>query len=154
MLAQVVDVDGRHCGVHRTFLRPDGAGKAAVTPDRASLGPIWGGAVRLDPVARELVIGEGIESAASAGRMLQLSAWAALSAGNLASGLKLPPEVRSVIVAADHDLPTRDGKRPGQDAANAAVARWTSEGRQVRILMPNAAGVDFNDLLLRQTRHG
>ena len=33
-------------GVHRTYLRPDRSGKAAVETAKASLGPIAGGAVR------------------------------------------------------------------------------------------------------------
>ena len=35
------------CGVHRTYLRPDGTGKAPVEPAKITLGPIRGGAVRL-----------------------------------------------------------------------------------------------------------
>ena len=50
-----------------------------------------------------LVIGEGIETAASAGRLMGLPSWAAISAGNLAKGLVLPPEVLSVVIAADPD---------------------------------------------------
>ena len=73
MLAQIVDVAGDMTGLHRTYLRSDGAGKADVEPAKASLGVVWGGAIRLhahDP-NRPLVIGEGIESSASAGILLQ-----------------------------------------------------------------------------------
>ena len=140
MVALVVDVAGEARGVHRTYLRRDGTGKATVEPAKASLGPIWTGAIRLDPVAEELVIGEGIETSASAGRLLGLPAWAALSAGNLAKGLALPAAVRAVVIAADPD-------KPGEEAARAAALRWASEGRTVRIARPDAAGRDFNDLL-------
>jgi len=75
------------------------------------------------------VIGEGIETAASAGLLLGLPAWAAMSAGNLAKGLLLPPEVRAVVVAADPD-------RPGRAAADAAAIRWQAEGRRVRTATP------------------
>ena len=145
MIALVSDATGKPIAVHRTFLARDGRGKADVTPSRATLGPYWGGAVHLDPVAPELAIGEGLESSASAGRLLELPAWAALSAGNLAKGLVLPPEVRSVTVAADHD-------GPGREAAHAAAERWRAEGRRARIARPDSAGCDFNDVLLaRQT---
>ncbi len=140
MVAEVLDHAGTFLGVHRTYLCRDGTAKAAVEPNRASLGPIWGGSVRLDPVAPELVVGEGIESSASAGRLMSLPAWAALSAGNLAKGLVLPPEVRNVIIAADHD-------RAGQDAAEAARRRWMAEGRAVRTMLPDRPGADFNDVL-------
>jgi putative DNA primase/helicase len=147
LVALVQNAVGAPIGVHRTYLRHDGSGKAAVEPPRASLGPIWGGAVRLDPLAIELVIGEGIESSASAGRLLGLPAWAALSAANLARGLVLPPDVRSVVIAADNDLPDQRGRRNGQDAARAAWHRWTAEGRRVRIALPRKEGHDFNDAI-------
>ena len=125
------------------YLRADGSGQADVEPQKATLGPIWGGAVRLDPAAPELVIGEGIESSASAGILLGLPAWAATSAGNLARGLVLPPEVLSVTIAADPDP-------PGVKAARDAARRWRCEGRKVRIATPDVPGCDFNDLLMRE----
>ena len=127
--------------VHRTFLARDGR-KANVEPAKASLGPVWGGAIRLQTIDpdKPLSIGEGIETAASAGRLLELPAWAALSAGNMAKALVLPPEVRRVIIATDPD-------DAGRKAARDAWTRWTAEGRKVRIALPDGTG-DFNDLLL------
>lgn len=141
MIALVQDVNGAALAIHRTYLRPDGSSKADVTPEKASLASYFGGAIRLDPVAPELVVGEGIESAASAGRMLGLPAWAAIAANNLESGLVLPVEVRSVVIAADNDA-----NGIGQKAARHAWMRWTAEGRRVRIATPEVAG-DFNDVL-------
>jgi putative DNA primase/helicase len=143
LVALVSDVAGRPMGVHRTYLARDGS-KARVEPPKASLGPVWGDAIRLHPVrtGTPLVIGEGIETSASAGRLMGLPAWAAVSAGNLAKGLVLPPEARSVVIAADPD-------EAGRDAARDAWFRWTAEGRKVQIATPNGLG-DFNDLLLVQ----
>ncbi len=140
MIALVHAIDDRPLGIHRTYVAPDGR-KANVEPAKASLGPIWGGAIRLDPVARELVIGEGIETSASAGKLLGLPAWAAISAGNLARGLVLAPEVRSIIIAADTDP-------PGERAARDAALRWSREGRKVRIARPDRENCDFNDIVL------
>jgi hypothetical protein len=39
-------------GVHCTYLRPDGSGKASVDPVKRFIGPVGGGAVRLAPAAR------------------------------------------------------------------------------------------------------
>ncbi len=139
LVALVVDVTGKPVAVHRTYLAAGGI-KAEMEPPKASKGPVWGGAIRLDPEAPEIVIGEGIESSASAGRLLDLPAWAALSAGNMARGLILPAEVRAVVIAADAD-------GAGQKAAEAAAARWRAEGRCVRIARPDKPGRDFNDLL-------
>ena len=141
MLALVQDVGGASIAMHRTYITRGGR-KADAVPRKASIGPIFGGAIRLDPVAAELVVGEGIETSASAGRLLGLPAWAAIAAGNLAKALQLPAEVRNVVIAADAD-------GPGRKAAQDAAARWRAEGRRVRIATPDVPGLDFNDLLLR-----
>ena len=144
LIALVSDIAGRPLGIHRTYLARDGS-KARVEPAKASLGPVWGGAIRLHPViiGTALVIGEGIESSTSAGRLMGLPAWAAISAGNLAKGLLLPPEARGVVIAADPD-------DAGRDAARSAWLRWKTEGRDVQIATPDREGSDFNDLLLAQ----
>lgn len=147
LVALVASVDGRTVAVHRTFLARDGRGKASVLPDRASLGPVWGGAIRLAEAAPDgaVVIGEGIESAASAGRLLGLPAWAAISAGNLARGLVLPPFVRRVVIAVDPDP-------PGDAAGREASDRWLRAGLAVQLARPTGHG-DFNDLLRARTSH-
>lgn len=139
LIANVQDATGASVGVHRTYLDRDGT-KANVDPPKASLGPIWGAAIRLADAAAELVIGEGLETAASAGLLLGLPAWAAITAGNMAAGLVLPEQVRTVTIAADPDP-------PGRRAAHDAAARWRAEGRAVRIATPDRPGMDFNDLL-------
>jgi putative DNA primase/helicase len=149
MIALVTDVAGAPLAVHRTYLGRDGR-KALIEPAKASLGPVWGGAIRLDAVTPDVpvAIGEGIETSASAGRLMGVPAWAAVSAGNLAQGLVLPPEIRRVIIAADPD-------HPGRNAAREAWRRWKAEGREVQIASPDREGSDFNDLLLaREGRHG
>jgi putative DNA primase/helicase len=146
LIALVTGPDGTPLAVHRTYLAAHGS-KAPVEPSKASLGPVWGGAIILQTLTPEsaLIIAEGIETAASAGLLMGLPAWAALSAGNLAQGLVLPPEAQRIVIAADPD-------RPGRIAARDAWLRWTAEGRSVRIAVPNGAG-DFNDLLRGEVRH-
>ena len=148
MLASIVNAEGEPVAVHRTYLLANGRKRLDVEP-RASLGPSWGGVVRLSaPVSGlPLVIGEGIETSASAGLLMGLPAWAAISAGNLGQGLVLPPDVRRVVIAADPD-------EPGRVAARNAWARWRAEGREARIATPDGDG-DFNDLLrTREAAHG
>ena len=148
MVARVQDAAGETIGVHRTYLRRDGSGKAEVEPAKASLGRIWGGAIRLQPhqPGLALIVGEGIESAASAGIFSGLPAWAAISAGNLGGGLLLPPEVRDVIIAADPD-------DVGEQRAIQAAWRWQREGRTVRIARTRSEW-DWNELLCRTERVG
>ena len=139
MLALMVDHDGTPQAIHRTFLAPDGKGKAPIATPRKTLGMVAGAAVRLAPVADRLVIGEGLETSISAGLMMGAPAWAAISAPNLEFKLKLPTSIKEIIVAADHD-------GPGLKAARAALARWKAEGRSVKIARPQTPGADFNDL--------
>jgi phage/plasmid primase-like uncharacterized protein len=147
MLALLVDKDGKPAAVHRTFLAPGGAGKAPVEPQRMTLVPVRGAAVRLYPAAPRLVIAEGIETSLAAAVILKAPAWAAVSAGNLAETLALPEMVREVVIAVDND-------GPGRRAARQAAARWRAEGRAVRIAMPDRPGTDFNVLLRERARHG
>ena len=102
LIALVQDVTGKRVAAHRTFLSHYGK-KADCDPPNASLGSIGGAAIRLHPVAEEIVIGEGMETAASAGRLLGLPAWAGIAAGNMAHRLALPDQVRRVVIAADAD---------------------------------------------------
>ena len=129
---------------HATFLMPDGRGKAPISPPRKSFGPISGAAVRLAPCRGGdwLVVGEGIETALACMIATGLSAWAALSAGGIAR-LVLPPEARTVVIAADNDV-----SGIGERDARKAAARWLAEGRRVRIAMPPEPGTDFADVLL------
>jgi hypothetical protein len=140
MLARVDGPDDGLVGVHRTYLLRDDRGQWH-RRDRASLGPISGGAVRLGQAAETLITGEGIETVLAVMLATGLPGWAALSTSGL-SGLILPPLVHAVIIAADHD-PSGAGER----AAFGAAARWIGEGRQVRIAMPPKPGADFNDVL-------
>ena len=131
--------EGEPIAIHRTFLSPDGRGKAPIDRQKMLLGPCRGGAVRLGPVSDRLMIAEGIETALSAMQATGQAAWAAMSAPALRS-LDLPPVVREVIVLAD-------GDDAGESAAKTAALRWRREGRLVRIARP-PAGADFNDMLI------
>jgi putative DNA primase/helicase len=146
MVAPIVNVVGEQIAIHKTFLRPDGSGKAGLAKEeqRETCGPMKGGAVRLAPyrAGAELLIGEGIESTLSAMRLFGLPGWAAICAIGI-EALELPDDVRRIVIAADNDL-----SGVGQRAALSACERWATEGRSVRILLPPSPGGDFNDVLL------
>ena len=126
--------------VHRTFLRPDGAGKAPVAPARMTLGPTAGGAVRLAAAGEHLAVTEGIETGLAVLAATGVPTWAALSAGGIRTLLLPPlPLAAQLTVCADHDP-------VGLAAARDAAARWHREGRRVRLAVPPAPGTDFNDL--------
>jgi putative DNA primase/helicase len=136
--------------VHRIYITSDGR-KAAVEPRKASLGSVKGGAIWLSRPTSQLLITEGIEDAMALMTMyqsdLRFAGWsygAAVSAGNLPH-LELPPEVRTVIVAADND-------EAGRRAANEAACRFVREGRDGRVAYPPSGFKDFNDALLAERR--
>lgn len=153
MIALVVStLTGEPVAIHRTYLRRDGTGKASVDPAKASKGPMGGGAIMLHDLrpGAPLVIGEGIESSLSAGRIMGAPAWAAIAAGNMQAIIP-PTEPCEIILAADPD-------EVGQREAWAAAERWRGLGRRVRVATPDATGEDFNDLwrarMAREATHG
>lgn len=128
--------------VHRTFLRPDGSGKAGLDGgDKLMLGGTQGGAVRLSDGHSRLVVAEGIETGLSLACGLldgPATVWAALSTSGL-RGLRLPHRPERLTIAPD-------GDEPGRAAANALAERAHGLGWQVGILDPGT-GRDFNDIL-------
>jgi phage/plasmid primase-like uncharacterized protein len=144
-VARVDNLDGELIGVHRTWLARGTEGIWRRW-DRATLGCIAGGAVRLAAAAETLMIGEGIETALAAMQAMGQPAWAALSTSGMVA-LALPPIVRVVVILADHD---RNGA--GERAARTAAQRWLAEGRRVRIAMPPEPGTDFADMLAGRAR--
>jgi DNA primase len=139
LVAAVTDAHEQLCGIQRTFLNSAGSGKAKVPKPKLSLGGIRGGAVRLAPVAGELVLSEGVEDALTLQQELGVATWAAAGVGNLRT-LELPSVVRSVIIGADRD-------ESGEAGAQAAAERFAAEGRTVRIIRPLDGHKDFNDEL-------
>ena len=147
LIAIVRNAVGEQIAIHRTYLAPDGPGKADVPKPRMMLGSVAGGAVRLGAVGEHGVVGlgEGIETALSVMQACPaLPVWAALSSGNMEQ-VVLPPEITRVVLLADHD-----GEGVGLKVAERAAGRFHAEGRRVWIAHPPDAGDDFNDVLLKQ----
>jgi phage/plasmid primase-like uncharacterized protein len=127
--------------VHRTWLSADGLGKADIDPQKAMLGAVTGGAVRLADGPGLLVVAEGIETALSLTSGLlhaPATVWAALSTSGI-RGLHLPPTASRLTIAPDGDA-------PGREAANALAERAHALGWQVSLL-PAPDGRDWNDIL-------
>jgi putative DNA primase/helicase len=138
MVAGVQNVNGRFAAIHRTWL--DGAQKTVLEPAKAALGPIAGCAVRLsNQLEDKLALAEGIETGLSILQATGIITWVSLGTNNL---VELPDCVRTVIICADND-----SNGAGEKAAREAAARYTKEGRTVRIARPPASFGDFNDCL-------
>jgi hypothetical protein len=136
MIAAVTDLEGTITGAHRTWLAPDGSGKAAVGTPRRAMGNLLGHAVRFGEAGDVLAVGEGIETMLSLRAALpDMPMAAALSAGHLAA-LELPPTLRRLYVA-------RDADAAGDMAVAALSARASTAGIAVLTLSPKLG--DFND---------
>ncbi len=126
--------------MHRTFLRPDGSGKAVVEPAKMLLG--GAGSIRLvDEVTIGLGIAEGIETALS---VVQHAAWSPVWAAGSAAGIEAFPELQGIdalTVFVDSD----DGGA-GLRAGLSCAARWRAAGRQADVWCA-PAGADFFDAL-------
>jgi hypothetical protein len=101
-----------------------------------------------------LVLGEGVETTLAAatrfehkGTLLR-PAWAALTAGNM-STFPMLPGIEALTLLVDHDLPDKNGRCAGQEAAGTCASRWREAEREVTRLMLNTAGTDFNDVVQR-----
>jgi Toprim domain len=158
IVAAISNGDGRMVGCHRTWLKPDGGGKAPLRDPKLSLGAYRGGCIRLwrgaggkplkDAAPGEaIVVSEGIEDGLSVAIAApEFRVVCAVSLSNLGN-LELPPAITEVIVIAQNDP-------VGSQAAKAldrAVQMLLRQGRRVRIARPPAEVKDANDLL-RQTR--
>jgi putative DNA primase/helicase len=138
MVAAIEDLDGSIVGIHRTFLKPDGTGKADVEPKKMALGRLKGCAVHLTAGGAEIVVCEGVETGLSILQATGQRVWTALGTSNLGQ-VEMPGFVREIILAADHD-------EPGLRAARAAAESYKARGALVQIVSPAASGADFSDL--------
>jgi putative DNA primase/helicase len=142
MVAAVQSPDRSITGIHRTYLRADGTGKAQVPSPRKMLGTISGGAVRLAAAGRDLALGEGIETCLSFIQITGIPTWAALSTSGMRSAILPPvPLAETIFLVIDLDP-------AGEAAAQSAAARLSSDGRKVKLARP-IAGNDMADALTR-----
>lgn len=138
LLAAVRDPEGAVSAVEITYLGPGGRRAVDVRLSRKTVGVIPpSSAVRLDPWGPDLLVAEGVFTALSARRRFGLPAWALLSTSNLRSWSP-PPDVRSVLIAADRGP---DGEASARILAKALRAL----GIQTRIVLPPAPHGDWNE---------
>lgn len=136
MAAAVTDLAGRITGAHRTWLAPDGSGKAPIDIQRKAMGDLLGNAVRFGLPGDVLAAGEGIESVLSAREVMPgMSAAAALSAAHLAA-IQFHDALRRVYVVRDND-------RAGDGARNTLIERANAVGIEAIALSPLLG--DFNE---------
>ncbi|KKX32880.1 toprim domain-containing protein [Rhizobium sp. LC145] len=140
LIAAVTDQTGAITGVHRTWLDPNGDGKAKVENPRRALGSLLGNGVRFHfPVAspvRVIAAGEGLETILSLSQVMPVMAMVAgLSANHLAA-FQLPGECLRLYIAADADA-------AGRRAIERLSGRAQALGILPFVLLPELG--DFNE---------
>jgi putative DNA primase/helicase len=132
--------------MHRTFLKPDGSGKAEMqSPRKLMAGEIPDGAcVMLSDWTQSGVLGiaEGIETAMAASALFDVPCWAAINSTMLAKWWP-PVGCEEVVVFGDNDP-----KFAGQAAAFKLAHRLAVKGISVTVQIPSQAGTDWNDVLV------
>ena len=138
--------------IHRTFLRPDGLGKAEMaSPRKLMPGQVPDGAcVMLSEWTESgtLGIAEGIETAMAASALFDIPVWAAVSSSMMKKWLP-PPGCENIVIFGDNDK-----KYGGQAAAYHLAHRLAAQNLPVeQILIPQLPGEDWADEWLRRSKH-
>ncbi len=156
--AMICAVNSRHhhmvIAIHRHFLNSDGTPvlNANGKKLKLSLGPVDGNAIELSawPSADgRWGLAEGVETALCVEAAFRMPCYAAISAGNL-SKVKPPTWASDAAIFADNDESETGIREAGK--ALAAFRAMPQFGGRVRVLMADAVGLDFADLV--GSRHG
>jgi putative DNA primase/helicase len=151
-MVAMVGVPGlaKFVSMHRTFLKPDGSGKAEMAaPRKLMAGELPDGAcVMLSEYVPggPLGIAEGIETAMSASALYDMPVWAAINT-TLMSKWQAPEGCTEVAIFADNDQ-----KLGGQAAAYALGHRLAVKGIDVTVHVPDRIGADFNDIHMERAK--
>lgn len=161
MVGALRDRARRFTGVHRTWLRADGCGKADVPKPKLTLGVVWGAHGPLSAQGPTAILGEGYETTLSVMGVLAARGQAAfflsgLSLGNICGGgfaavvdpkrpgLLLPRAVREALILGDSD--GKDMARMRRMIARAAHKFASLQGVETRVAWAEP-GKDFNDMV-------
>ena len=136
MIAAVTDLSGAITGAHRTWLAPDGVGKAPVDTPRRAMGGLLGHAVRFGAPGDVMAAGEGIETMLSLRCALPTMPMAAALSANHLAALVLPSALRRLYIA-------RDADAAGDMALAALTERVEAAGIEALALSPRRG--DFNE---------
>lgn len=133
--------------MHRTFLKPDGSGKAEMDAPRKMMpGTLPDGACVALSAFRggALGIAEGLETAMSASALYGLPVWAALNTALLRKWVP-PAGVEELVVFGDNDA-----SFAGQAAAFGLAFSQSGKGFPVTVRIPDGVGEDWNDVHMRR----
>lgn len=138
LLAGIQDAAGALTAVEVTYLAPNARRAQDLRLSRKTVGVAPGGcAVRLDPAAEAMLVGEGVFTTLSASDWFGLPGWALMSTRNLQ--VWSPPDgVRSVLIAGDRGA-------DGESSARRLQARLVARGLAATIALPPDPFGDWNE---------
>jgi hypothetical protein len=138
LLAGIRAPDGELTAVEITYLASNGRRAEDLRLSRKTIGVVpAGSAVRLDPAAARMLVGEGVATTLCASTRFGLPAWALLSTRNLRAWTP-PAGVRAVLIAGDRGA-------DGEAAAAHLRQRLASQGLRAWVALPPAGCGDWND---------
>jgi phage/plasmid primase-like uncharacterized protein len=144
MCAPVQNGQGKMVSIHRTYLSPDGSGKADVEQAKKLLPPVYPGAasaahIRLGPIQSHINLTEGIETGLAVQEKTLVPTLAAISAGGL-ERFQPPAGVRTIEIWADNDI-----SEAGQRSSARALRALTAQGYIVAVSLSPEPGTDWLD---------
>ena len=144
MLARLTNAEGKFITLHRTYLTADGSKAPVHSAKKLAAGAVENGVIRLYPAGGVVCLAEGIETALS---VQGLPAWSVVSL----SGMKrfgpetIPDGVRTIRICGDNDRSYAGAAGAYELASRLRRSRPELE---VSVHIPQAAGTDWNDVLL------
>jgi len=136
MIAAVTDISGAITGAHRTWLAPDGSGKAPIDTPRRAMGGLLGHAVRFGVAGDVLAAGEGIETMLSLRYALPAMHMAAALSANHLAAFQFPSTLRRLYIVRDADV-------AGDTAVAVLTERAEAAGIEALVLSPRLG--DLNE---------
>jgi hypothetical protein len=145
LLAGVQAPDGRYVAVEVTYLAPNGRRAIDLRLPRKTIGVTPPGcAVRLDPEAPDMLVGEGVFATRAASEWFARPGWALQSTRNLRAWSP-PLGVRSVLIAGDRG-------KDGEASAEVLRARLAQAGVAARVALPPTPWLQWDQWVSREAR--
>lgn len=136
MIAAVTDLNGRITGAHRTWLAPDGSGKAPIDTQRKAMGYLLSHAVRFGIAGDVMAAAEGIETILSVRQAIPTMPMAAALSGAHLAAILFPETLRRLYIVRDSDA-------AGDVARDSLIQRADAAGIEALVLSP--VHKDFNE---------
>ena len=138
LVAPITDSRGDVCAVQRIWTLDqietvNGVGpqdaRALLAVRKKTLGPMRDGAVRLAPAGATLGLAESVEKAIACKMLFRIACWAVCGAYRLGA-VRLPPEVKTVVIFGDND-------ETGRDQGERARTRYEQQGCHCDLAFPD-----------------